>query len=319
MNYAKLKLRPAEALILPAGDADTLLAAGNGDAALLYLHILRSGGTPDLTRAATELHRSDRDIETAARRLREMGLLTETDGEDAPAAPLPAAELPEYQARDVVARSMQSPEFLALSEAASVSLGRVLSSADIKKLFGIYDEFAMPPDVILMLIEHCKEESEERYGKEKAVGFAFIEKQAVDWFNREILTYEQAEQWLQELARRKSSLGRVRRALGISDRALSPTEKRYLTEWLELGFPPESILIAYDRTTTKTGRLTWKYMDSIIRSWDKQGLYAPEAIEHGDKRTARTPGTASAAPAPQDDAKTMEQLARLREKMKNEQ
>ena len=244
------------------------------------------------------------------------------------AAP-PSRELHEYQAKDVVRRSMESRAFMELVEAVQVTLGRLLSSADVKKLFGVYDELALPPEVILLLVEHCREETAAKYGPEKNVGFAFIEKQAYEWFNREILTYEQAEQWLREHKSRREAIGRLRAEMGLTGRRLAPTEERYLNNWLDLGFGPEALLIAYDRTVTKTNRLTWNYMDTIVRSWHDAGLHTPGEIEAGDaapvrggKRAASAAPnvTAAAVTAPtREDDRTMDQLDRLMERMKNGQ
>ena len=316
MQEGKLKIRPTAVLTIAAGDVRTLLEAGNGDAALLYLHILNNGGTLDIERAATELHRSDRDIEIVAGRLRSMGLLT-AEGESAPVLE-PPRELPQYRASEVASRSMESEEFKQLVDGVQTHLGRLLSSADIKKLFGLYDELHLPVDVIMLLIQYCKQVSEERYGKERTVGFGFIEKEAYVWVNRNITTYEQAEQWLAEQEQRRSCLGQLQRVLGIRDRTLSKTEREYLLSWLELGFSVEAIAIAYDRTVTKTHGLQWKYMDKIIRSWDSMGLHTPEEIEAGDpfggtrKRvSAQTEGAES------DVGTALDQMARIRSKMKN--
>lgn len=316
MDDTRLTIRPAAALTVGLEDVRALLEAGNGDAALLFLHALQNGGVLDPDRAARELHRSDRDIETAAGRLREMGLLSPGGGRRE--VPAPVRELPEYPAEDVVRRSKEDPRFQELVNEVQMALGRTLSSADLKKLFGIYDELAMPPEVIVLLIQHCKEELTAKYGQEKNVGFAYIEKEAYDWFHREILTYEQAERWLAELARRRSEIEKLKRQLGIHDRNLTPTERRYLDGWLSRGFPAESILMAVDRTVTKTGGLKWKYMDAIVDSWEKMGLHTPEEIEKGDKPPARRTGkSAGEAPSARDDTKTMEQVKRLREKIKN--
>ncbi|MGM9615757.1 MAG: DnaD domain protein [Oscillospiraceae bacterium] len=312
MNNARLTIKPTAALTVAAEDVRVLLEAGNGEAALLYLHILQNGGVLDTERAARELHRSDRDIETTALRLREMGLLWENAGRRN--VPLPERHLPEYPAEDVVRRSREDARFRALVDEVQMALGHTLSSADLKKLFGIYDEFGLPPEVIVLLVQHCKETYAARYGNGKNPGFAFIENEARDWFDREIMTYEQAEQWLTKLAERRSAIGRLRTALGISDRKLSPTERKYFEDWLSRGFPVESIVIAADRTVTNTGGLKWKYMDSIIQSWDRMKLYTPEQIEAGDKKPERKPGRFTPV-KDRDDSKALEQIDRLMEKM----
>ena len=310
----KLFLRRPEALVIAPGDADALLAAGDGGAALLYLYILRRGGSLDSGQAARELRWSDRDLGLAAGRLRELGLLVPAR-EELP-VPAPAEELPEYRAEDIVRRSREDARFRELVDEVQMALGRKLSSVDLNKLFGIYDELAIPPDVILLLIQYCKEENADRYGPEKRVGFAYIERMAYEWHNQEILTYDQAERWLARQERRRTAVAQLRRDLGIWDRKFTASEEGYLGQWLELGFPAESIVIAADRTVTNTGGLKWKYMDSIIRSWHRMGLHTPQEIEKGDKKPDKRSGGAPAAPV-RDDSKTMEQVKRLREKIKN--
>jgi DNA replication protein DnaD len=86
---------------------------------------------------------------------------------------------------------------------------------------------------------------------------------------------------------------------------------------MDMGYGLEELVIAGDRTMTQTGRLHWKYMDSIVRSWDKKGLHTAQEIEKGDQRPSRGARYEPTPAAPQDDSKTLEQMARLQEKMKN--
>ena len=317
MQNANLTIRRAAVLNIPLRDAAALLEAGNGDAALLYLHILKNGGVLRAEQAATELHRSDRDIEIAAGRLRQMGILS--SGEANQPLPEPAQELPEYRAQEVSRRSMEDKDFQWLVSETQTSLGRILSSTDLKKLFGIYDELGLPPEVIIMLVNYCRKQSYERYGRERTVGFAAIEKEAYIWVNREIVTLEQADRWIAEQNRRSELFSQLRKEFGLRDRDFAKTERDYLSKWLDMGFPAESIAIAADRTITNTGKLNWSYMDSIIRSWHGMGLHTAEQIEQKDPRSIdrRSTDDAKAPEPPRDDSKALQQLARIRERMKN--
>ena len=313
MDNAKMKLTPATVLAVPVDVADGLIRAGDGHAALLYLHILRRGGELDETAAARELQLSRQAVGLAAETLCRLGILT------GGRAPRPAQELPEYEAKDVVRRTAEDPEFIALLGETQNALGRVLTTADIKKLFGIYDDLALPAEVIMLLINHCREEHVARYGGERSLGFAYIEKEAYAWHDREIVTYEQAEEWLAEKARRKSVIGQIRRELGIQNRQLSPTEQKYLGEWLDLGFGPGEIALAADRTVTNTGELRWRYMNSIVQSWHKMGLHTVDEIRQGDKKPTaakRKPNSVDTPVPTQDNVKTLERLELLRRKMK---
>lgn len=319
MDQRKLKLTHTAVLAVPVPAADMLLGSGSPEAVMLYLYMLRQNGALEMDAALRDLPMTRSSLRAAADTLSRLGLLSgEIKGDK---ALMPAGELPEYEAQDVVRRTSEDPEFRDLLQEAQRVLGRILTSADVKKLFGIYDDLALPVEVIMLLINHCKEEYEYRYGAEKHLGMAAIEKEAVSWFNREIVTNEQAEQWLSRLAERRTQLGKTRSRLGIQGRDLSPSEGKYLDEWLDMGFGPEEIALAADRTIINTGGLKWRYMNSIIQSWHKNDLHTLEAIEQGDKKPSRRAPKQEEekAPASQDSSRALEQmerLARLREQMK---
>ena len=313
MDEVKLKLNRPALLAVPLRDAELLLEAGDGDGALLYLYLLKSGGVLDMDRAAHALRLSVRAVQGIAQRLERLGLLAEAPEREGQA--LPGREAPEYRAADVVRRSQSDPAFQDLVKETQLILGRVLSSTDLKKLFGIYDDLALPADVIMLLVQHCKEEHDERYGATRHLGFAVIEKEAYAWFNREIVTYEQAEEWLGELRRRKTLAGEIQRAMGIRNRELSATERKYVMNWIDLGFGPEALAMAADRTVTNIGELKWRYMNSIVQSWHSKGLHTVEEIERGDRRPAGQDRHSIASSSP--DASELERMKKLRERLKN--
>ncbi len=137
-----------------------------------------------------------------------------------------------------------------------------------------------------------------------------IEREAYVWVNRELYTCELAEAYIQRQERLSEGLERVRRAMGLTDRALSASERRYIEEWLGLGFSPEAIEMAYDRTVTNTGALKWKYMNSIIQSWNAKGLRTIAEIEQldrkGDRKTC--PAGKDGEDAPRSDRARMEKM-----------
>ena len=69
MDEKRYRIPGANMLSVPAEDAEKLLSLGDGDCALLYLYILRSGGTLGIAAAARALSRSAAQVEAAARRL----------------------------------------------------------------------------------------------------------------------------------------------------------------------------------------------------------------------------------------------------------
>ena len=262
--------------------ADALIAAHDGDVALLYIYLRRRGGD-DLERAARELCRTMGEIRAAREKLQRMGLLTEGTGCAAPpeqrARPAPAEELPEYETEDLLRRSKEDAGFAAIVSEAQKVLGHVLSSSDLKRLFGIYDYLALPPEVILMLLNHCVSISQGR-----RPSMRFIEKEAYVWANREIMSLEQAEEYIRSSRQRREELGRIKESLGIRGRELTATEQKYISSWLDMGFGEDCIALAYDKTVTNTGALKWNYMNKILLSWDEKKLHSRDQVEEKEGR-----------------------------------
>ena len=294
-----------EKTLLSAAEADRLLACADGVAALLYLHILRSGRF-SLTAAAKVLRRSEAETALAADTLRRLGLLP------GPEQPLVPQELPEITAEDIVARAETDSAFQGLVCEAEKALGRVLSSHDLQVLFGIYDHLGLPADVIMLLLHHCIEEYQERSGPGRMPTMRYIEKEGWHWAEQEILNLDAAEEHLQRHKQRREAAEQVREALQIRGRALTPTERKYVEDWLSMGFGAEAIAIAYDRTVSRTGKLAWKYMDSIVRSWNEKHLFTPEEIEAKDSPQR---GKASAASGAQNSKKQIDDLRKFYENM----
>lgn len=289
--------------------AEALIAAHDGDVALLYIYLC-CRGEEDLERAARELCRTMGEISAAWEKLQRMGLLPgERAFQDRPVPalkPAPAEELPEYETEDLVRRSREDAGFSAIVTEAQKVLGHVLSSSDLKRLFGIYDYLALPPEVILMLLNHCVSISQGR-----RPSMRFIEKEAYVWANREIMSLEQAEEYIRSSRRRREDMGRIKESLGIRGRELTATEQKYISSWLDMGFGEECISIAYDRTVTNTGALKWNYMNKILLSWHEKGIHNAAQLEEKEGRRKTAPTRTNTPDKPID----MEALRAIVEKM----
>ena len=300
----------SEVCSMPAEAADKLIKSGDGDCALLYIYLMRRGGAPagGLCRA---LGFSRGRLSAAADKLRALGLLSGGELREGGEA------LPEYSAEEIVRRSGEDEGFKAVLAECEAVLGHTLTGADTRVLFGIYDYLGLPTDVIMVLLHHCAEECRRRYGPGRVPTLRQIEKESYVWVNREIMTLEQAEEYIRSREETRGNIERLRLALGLRDRQLSPSERKYLEGWLALGFTPEAIELAYDRTVTNTGALKWNYMDSIMRSWHEKGLHGVEEIEKGDlpRRRQSAPVTRPGRDKPR--AEDIERMKRLYDKLKN--
>ena len=278
-----------ETLSISLHDADKLMSAGSGDAALLYLYILRRNGRLDPDKAREELGLGDR-LDSALGTLQKLGLVRMPGGRfairirDPLQAPGSSPEPPVYTVSDVQRAAESAEDFRGLLDETAKRLGRLLSGNDMMVLFGLYDYLGLPPEVILVIVNWCTQELERRYGPGKRPTLRQIEKEAYIWQERGILTLELAEKHVQERLDRRKENSRIQRLLGIRDRQLSPTEEKYIQAWLEMGFSHEAIGEAYDRTILKKKELVWPYMNRILENWHKRELHELEPILKADPR-----------------------------------
>ncbi|MCL2151814.1 MAG: DnaD domain protein [Oscillospiraceae bacterium] len=298
MPEMKLILPGSETVTLSGQTIDKLIRAGDGDATLLYLYLLKSRGQCTTAQSAAALRKTSGEIATAMAALSRMGLVIFEDGFESPGQGQSVEVTPEVGAEVAMRPPMGEPrqytileiereiengsEFHALVQEAQNSLGKILSPDELLRLFGMYDSLRLPPEVILQLITHCINESRGRGGG-RMPSMRYIEKAAYTWEREGIFSLDRAEEYLKNLAARKSARGEIKEVLQISGREFSESEKRYVDEWIDMGFDPGAIYIAYDRTVLNTGKLVWGYMDSIIKSWHGKKLHTHKEIVEKEK------------------------------------
>lgn len=267
-----------EGVTLTGQAVKRLLDRGDGDAALLYLALLRRRGSIPPRALAGELRWDRPRIEAAEGVLRELGLV-------APAAeplPEPAEEKPVYRQADVAERLERSDEFRQLTAEVERKLGKKLTVPDIGVLLGLTDYLGLPADVVYLLVCHCAERVQRQYGQGRRPAMRQIEREGYAWARMGIDSQAAAAAYLKQYARRQERLPQYMRVLGLGDRPPAPSEEKYLSAWQEMGFPPETVALAYDRTVLKCRELKWPYLNGILKRWHAAGLHTLEEVEAGD-------------------------------------
>ena len=308
-------LIPGEILAMAGQAADRLLKLDSGDAALLYLHLLRRG-------SASRPNWTPERLERAMAALKEQGLAPR----ELPLAdPVPQeAPPPEYALEDITAAlEEKSSAFPALCDEVERRLGKKLSASDLKTLYTLFDHLSLPAEVILMLVGWCTEEMERKYGPGRRPRMSYISKEGFAWARRGIDTMERAEGHIQRLTRLRSREGEILRLLDIPLRPLVDREKTYVAAWDDMGFDDEAIRMAYEKTVLKKQSMDWSYMNGILRRWHEKGLHTAAAVRAGDRdpRPVQAGGQGQRPAPPGEDARAredMERMRRLMEQMKQE-
>ena len=318
---ADTALLPGEILAISGKAADRLLGAGDGDAALLYLWLLRHSGQYDARAAA---HALKWDGERAQRAFSALvGLKLADEGRQSQPAPaLEPAGPPDYTAADITQElENRASPFSALVGEVQRRLGKVLSTADLKTLLSIYDYLALPAEVILLLVNWCVEEMERKYGPGRKPRMSQIRREAQVWQRLGLDTPEAAEAHLKKQAAMRTQEARILPLLDIRGRPPVEAERRYINAWVELGFADDAIRLAYERTVLKKQSLNWPYMNSILKSWHQKGLHTAAAVAASDSVYKGGTGIAPApAPTPPGaaDRRAREDMEQLRQLMRRQ-
>lgn len=312
-------LLPGNILSLTAAAADRLLSAGNGDAALLYLCLLRAGGRYDPAWTGRTLKWDTARLATAHAALSGMGLAPREEVQTAASTAQDVDEPPEYTAADI-AKELESgaSSFPGLVGEVQRRLGKILSTADLKTLYTIYDYLALPAEVICLLVSFCVEEQERKYGPGRRPRLPQIRKEAFTWRRMGLDTAEAVEGYLKRQSTLRTREGAILALLGISGREAVDGERKFISAWVEMGFTDEALRLAFERTIFQKQSMSWPYMNSILKSWHQKGLHTVEDIKSRDSERRAAPTGAAAAPPPPSPQRVNDDIRWMQEFLERE-
>ena len=268
-------------IVLPAQQADRLIGRGSLYRWLLYLCLLRADRGVTAQELQRRLKWSQLRLHAAETALQELGLI-DRPPEQKP--PEPAQERPVYTADDLTDLLTGDAGFRMLVPQTEEKLGKRLKTADLQILAGLYDDLGLPADVIYLLVCHCVARSEERYGPGRRPTLRQIEKEGYHWAQRGLFDQESASRYLRDWNVRRSAMSRYMQVLGLGDRRPVESEERYITDWMDKGFPPETVALAYDKTVFYKKELNWRYLNGILRRWHENGWHTEEEVRQSDSR-----------------------------------
>lgn len=250
-----------------------------------------NGGAFDAAACAKALGLSPADCNDALQYWVETGLLrrsgkaapapvTAPPPAKAPIAPVgrPAAVKP--QMTEVVLARRESPEFGYLLDTVSARLGRPLSPGDMETLLYLFNTAGLPAAVILMAVGYAAQS--ERFT------IRYIEKIALDWADRGILTIDAAEKHLCYLEHCQQALLKVQTVCGMTTPLSATATNLTLAEkWVFQWHISDDLLReAYAACVAHTGKFSGKYLDRILENWHEQGITAPDQLKPSKSKSS---------------------------------
>ncbi len=307
-------MEPLDYINLSPQETGKLLSAGSGDAALVYLY-MKATGDWRLQKAQEQLHMSLQTLGWAESLLKQLGLM------EIPAnAPRFSRDsAPTYTSEAVTAYAVKDPSFTLLQGEVSRRLGRVLTTEELKTLLAIRDYLKMPPEVVSMVLTYCLQRNEyynQTHGGNRTVTMRALEKECYAWANQGILTLESASDYISRNLQMLSPESQVKKALQL-DRPLVDSERQYIKSWLEMGFEPAAIRVAYEKTVLATGKLAWRYLNKILLNWHEKNLHTASQVQGESKAPAPAANT-SGYTLGESELSAIANLQKLRDSFKEE-
>ncbi len=227
---------------------------------------------------AESLGTSPHEVEDALKYWTDLGiLLSDAKTPSQPENETVAVVRAEKPSRsDVARRGNEDKRIMLLLREAQLKFGRNLKSNEASSLVWLYDDQGLDVSVILMIIQYAVSE-----GKPN---ISFIEKTAVDWINKGVLTVIDAENELADMAKRKSAWNIVQSVFGIERRLPSTKELEFSSLWInEWNIEREMLKAAYDACIDSKTKLSMPYINKILEGWHKDGIKKPDSIPQKTK------------------------------------
>ncbi len=182
---------------------------------------------------------------------------------------------PSYKTEEISRNLTENPRLSSMYKVVSQLLGKALSTADIELLYSFYDFYALPVEVILVLIEYFISK-----GKRSLKS---LEKEVAKWANAGVDSVRKAKSYIKKREEFLSFTYRVRSICGIAERKFTQKELEYINKWQnEYKAKDEDVKKAFEITVNKTGKLAFGYMDAVLKSLISEGG-ADKPLNHQPK------------------------------------
>ena len=128
---------------------------------------------------------------------------------------------------------------------------------------------------------------------------------------KQITDFDAAESHIRRMRERRSLEAPIKEAMDIRDRDFTDTERRYVSQWQDLGFGPQEIHLAYDRAVTKTGKRSLAYANGILQNWHAKNMHSLKEILEKDRPASQGYPTRPAVGGKSIDTKLLGEIEEI--------
>ncbi|MBE6542157.1 MAG: DnaD domain protein [Ruminococcaceae bacterium] len=202
--------------------------------------------------------------------------------------------LPHYTSEEIAAAVERTHGCSELLDSCQQILGKMFNVSETSIIIGLIDHLSLQHEYIVLLCSHAA-----AIGKKSV---RYIEKLALNLYDRDITTYPSLEEELKLIEARASLESYVRTLFGFGKRALIQKEKEMIKAWSEkFNFSRDMIKAAYEITVSRTNEPNMKYTNGILENWYAAGYKTPEEVEAAEAERNRNKDKTQASSFATDD------------------
>lgn len=154
-------------------------------------------------------------------------------------------------------------------------LSRPLSPKEMTMYIGWQKDYNFSPELILLLMQYCASK-----GK---LDSRYAEKIALTWYDSKISTIEDAQTFIKKHEDKWINIRKILNYLGVKDPEVMKPQEDLLDKWLNIyKLPVEVIQKACDICFERLNKAEFKYIDGILSSWYKDGIFTLEDVAKRD-------------------------------------
>lgn len=268
---------------VPCALVDRYIKLADGSALKLILYLMSSEDNPDEKNIAEAIGLTQNELEEAVMFWTDLGVIAAQDmpseqAKDLSAEPSRTAGQPSpakiihtrYQPKDIAQMLKTDPGLKDLFSEAESTIGRILKHADHESLISLRDYYGFTEQSIVLILGYCVE-----LDKTSA---RYYETVAKSLFEKGITEFHQIEDEFVKMREKHGFEAKVKSNFGL-DIKLTPKQSEYICSWRDMGFGLDMISLARERCADSTNKLSFPYIDKILKSWHEKGYFTPEAAE----------------------------------------
>ncbi len=267
------------AIFLPANVKDYLVKATGEDARVLIA--LSAYGPSDEFEIANKIGMSSSAVKESLSFWRGTGIIRaqseEPEKEQESRISAPEPESYSYTGEEIEKIRKDNEELNRIIDQAQVILEKTFSISECNVIVYLYDHLRLESEYIWMLCVYCKNKGH--------TNLRYVEKTAIGLCDRGIDSTDTLDAFLKEESKINDVEYCVRKLFGFGERALTPTEIKYIKTWSS-DYSASRIIIekAYYEMMEKIPTPSMKYMNSILTNWHRESIDTPEKVEESKKQ-----------------------------------